>query len=332
MIFVKSLYTFLVIAFLFSIAILGVNCSSEPPEIIVDPEFQTYVDRFIIEAEERGQTIDFSDTGLKLEFGTVPSESAGVCSEIGGAMHGSHEIRIDREYWNELNDPQKERLVFHELGHCELERPHDNQIFSSGDWKSIMRGNPLPAGRTALVNYSGSRKKYYLDELFNSSTPLPSWLSITSSYFDVLPEEKELLHSEDNVETWSIRPTITEGDNFEIEVTMQQSEGQGFVGFMWSGNDVNSSFQYIFVDTDELWISSGLSLYGAMQIIDFETQKSYDKNTLTVRKQGAYYYFFLNGAFIYWLDYEPLQSNLIQSLIKNDTVVEVQKVRVYKIS
>ncbi len=329
----KSLHSYRALSLLTLAVILGVNCSSEPPEIIIDTDFQIYVDRFIEEAALRGQTIDFTDTGLKFEFGTVPQGAAGVCSELGGPMDGSHEIRILKSYWDGLIDAQKERLVYHELGHCELARPHDNQIFSNGDWKSIMRGDPLPEGKTALVNYSGSRKEYYIDELFNVGTSSPSWLNRSAGYRDILPEDKELLYAEDNVETWSGRPAIVEGDNFEIEVTMEQVGGLGFTGFMWSGADVASAFHFVFFESNQLWVSSGSTLYGVMHVIDFTTQKSYEKNILTLRKQGDFYYFFLNEQFVYWLDYEPLKSTSVQSLISNDpgVEIEVESVRVYKI-
>ncbi len=327
----KSIYSYRILPLLFLVTILGLNCSSEPPEIIIDTDFQIYVDRFTAEAAKRGQIIDFTDTGLKLEFGTVPAEAAGVCSELGGPMDGSHEIRIKKSYWDGLNDAQRERLVYHELGHCELARPHDNQIFTNGDWKSIMRGSPLPEGKTALVNYSGSRKEYYIDELFNPGTSTPPWLNISAGYNDVSPDDKELLYAEDNVETWSGRPALVEGDNFEIEVTMEQVRGLDFVGFMWAGADIASAFHFLFFDANQLWVSSGSALYGVLHVIDFNTQKSYEKNTLTVRKQGDFYFFFLNETFVYWLDYEPLRSTSIQSLISTEAEVEVEKVRVYKI-
>jgi len=140
-----------------------------------------------------------------------------------------------------------------------------------------------------------------------------------------------LLYSEDNVETWSGRPAITEGDNFEIEVTMQQTRGLGFAGFMWSGADIASAFHFLFFDANQLWVSSGSALYGVLHVIDFTTQKAYDKNVLTLRKQGDFYYYFLNEEFVYWIDYEPIKSPTVQSLISNDTEADVESIRVYKI-
>ena len=112
----KYFKTVLVGLAVFSIA----GCSEEEPmSAVIDVPivFQKYVDNFIQEGDTRGYDIDFADTGLSIQFGTLPAEAAGSCGELGGGMSGSHEIKIRKEYWGGLSDVQRERLIFHELGH-----------------------------------------------------------------------------------------------------------------------------------------------------------------------------------------------------------------------
>lgn len=300
---------------------IGVSCSSEEENaatIDIALDFQKYVDLFVEEAAARGIDVDFSDTGLSVQFDQVPQEAAGVCSELGDATSGSHQIRIKKSYWDQLIDSERERLVFHELGHCELHRTHDNQIFSNGDWKSIMRGDPLPEGKTILVNYSGSRKKYYIDELFNPSISRPDWLNIIANYDDVNLEQKSTIYEETNVETFNKITGITGESDFEIEVVMEQLGGLDFMGFLWSGGDIPTSLHLYFNRGNKLYVSSGDLLYGHMHIFDFNNQVSFNKNKLTIRKSGDYYYYFLNEEYIYWTDFQEMTSSRFQSLVHRD--------------
>jgi len=54
-------------------------------------------------------------------------------------------ILLDRKRWAQLDLPAQEALLFHELGHCLLDRRHDNRIVATGEWHSLMRGG---AGRS----------------------------------------------------------------------------------------------------------------------------------------------------------------------------------------
>ncbi|MEZ4848016.1 MAG: hypothetical protein R3B93_05215 [Bacteroidia bacterium] len=151
------------------ILLIWTGCRENPQkEIIIPSEFQEYVDRFIAEGAVRGYEIDFSDTGLLIEFrDAVDTESGGVC------FLGRHHIQIEKFYWDNANDLEKEGVIFHELGHCELDRLHRNDTLPNGEWLSRMRGDPIPQWASAVINYSGSRREYYIDELFDQTTPIP---------------------------------------------------------------------------------------------------------------------------------------------------------------
>ncbi|MEP7320203.1 MAG: hypothetical protein ABI921_15710 [Panacibacter sp.] len=78
------------------------------------------------------------------------------------------------------NSLQLETLIFHEMGHCMLGREHDTNLMPRGYAKSIMYPNDItlyspcvyPIGDSCNQLY---RRAYYVDELFDTSTPLPDW-------------------------------------------------------------------------------------------------------------------------------------------------------------
>ena len=144
-------------------------------EYRVGSDFQQYVDGFEQEAALRNRNFNFESSGLIIEFGDLEEGVAGLC-------HYQKPIRIevDRDYWNSLSDQEgtelmREELLFHELGHGILNRTHTNSVLINDEWKSIMCGGDEIAGRTWNINYRGERRKYYLDELFNESTPEPAF-------------------------------------------------------------------------------------------------------------------------------------------------------------
>lgn len=70
---------------------------------------------------------------------------------------GKPVITLDKEYWT--NSPNKDIILWHEMGHCVLGRQHDTHILKNGKPASIM----YPIG----FNIDEEEKDYYLDELFN---------------------------------------------------------------------------------------------------------------------------------------------------------------------
>jgi hypothetical protein len=48
----------------------------------------------------------------------------GVCITWG---NGKRVVKIDKDHWEGIYDSQRLQLVYHELGHCVLNRPHFDQ-------------------------------------------------------------------------------------------------------------------------------------------------------------------------------------------------------------
>lgn len=206
------------IVLLVSIFIGG--CSSDegtPAEmalINVDPEFQQYVDEFIEEATKRGQDIDFSDTGLTVQFSELAlTEANGRC------FFASHLIEINKADWVRFSPSFRTYLLFHELGHCELRRGHTNDKFQDQSWMSIMKGSPFidPEGRIP-VPFFGFRRDYYIDELFDPNTPKPDWADKSFNVDTDFP--KEQIDAAKNVNRISSFPRLS-SDDYEIDLSFE---------------------------------------------------------------------------------------------------------------
>ena len=191
-------------------------------EISIAEEFQTYVDQFIKEAATKGKIIDFSDTGLTIQFGTIDESTAAICKELGDDRRGSHIIEFDRTIWNISAIPRKAFLVFHELGHCELKRSHQNDQLPNEEWFTMMRGinqNEPISGKNSgrPVSFFGFRKQYYLDELFGLSPNELEWTSFTANYNNIKDHQKDKIFHISNVSELQQEFDLTD-TNYELNI------------------------------------------------------------------------------------------------------------------
>ena len=100
-----------------------------PAILEIDPELQEYVTYF---EELHGQEI----TDLKASFGDTTVIGKNV---VGYCRFGMvPEIVVSREYWDRSDYLSREELMFHELGHCVLDRDHNDSKFEDGCPKSFM--------------------------------------------------------------------------------------------------------------------------------------------------------------------------------------------------
>ncbi len=310
--------------FLISALFIFHSCSKESKEIIIDEAFKPYVDQFIVEAAARGQNIDFSDTGLSLKFEDIFITAGGVCSELGNAESGDHKIGISRTVWKQYLPHQRKRLIFHELGHCELNRPHDNAIFPNEEWKSIMRGDPIPSGRELLVNFTGLREKYYIDELFNARTTSPDWATKTFAYEDVNKAELILEKHIDGEKLFE-NLDIEESRNFEIEINFEQTNGYGIAGFRWGQGSENEDMNVYFFEGNKLILGSGDKLALDLYIKKYDSVISYDDHLYTIRKIGDVYYYFFDKVYIYQNSFFPLDIKTFNSFTNANVKVKYRK-------
>jgi len=117
-------------------------------------EFAPYVQRFEAEGQARGW--DVQVTNLVVKLGDLPDGMYGICH------HGlTPEIEVSRAYWPGATEEQREILLFHELGHCILEREHGGEAGRLDDRPSSLMAKGMVQD-WAWKTY----RTEYLDELF----------------------------------------------------------------------------------------------------------------------------------------------------------------------
>jgi len=126
-------------------------------------EMEPYIQNFIQQGRLRGHDIPDDLNGITYEIKEIEQEGvAGIC--YWSSSNPNH-IIIDKTFWLQFNVDQKEAVLFHELGHCYLERDHLDDALSNGNCQSLMHSGTVQNCKHA---YAGSNKTYYLDELFGN--------------------------------------------------------------------------------------------------------------------------------------------------------------------
>jgi hypothetical protein len=278
-------------------------------EYRVDPVFEPYVQDFIAEGAKRGKTIDFSDSGLIVEFSDrVVGGASGFC------YVGQHHVVIDKSEWFSLSEDIRGFLLFHELGHCELNRGHTNVKFDNNVWQSIMRGSPLEGIEVWLpVPYFGFRKEYYIDELFNEQIAAPTWGNQTFSYDEVPDSKKELIIQEDSISR--ITQQVADiGAAYEIEIDFNLITDRANITTLKWGK--TTDHYYI-----RFYPQVGFNVDGyfiGVHKDNLDNGLFYSKNTaningeelhkITIRREGGFEKVFMNDTFIFHID--PLPNDL----------------------
>jgi hypothetical protein len=158
--------------------LLIVGCKKEKSyDYSVPQELLQFINAFENEAAIRGKKIQINN--LILEYD--PNLRDGVCglSNIISSTDNIQKLiklRSNAGCWN--CEAELEALIFHELGHCVLGRFHDNRKLPKGYARSLMTSNDLQLYSNCFTYPIGdyySRRSYYLDELFDSTTIVPEW-------------------------------------------------------------------------------------------------------------------------------------------------------------
>lgn len=140
--------------------ILNSSCSKESESKIIETELQSYFDTFVLEASLYNLEIDLSSIDIGAYVKNI--ETNGTVGQCITYSDGSKDIVIDVNNWDKINDEEKEYIVFHELGHCILERSHINEEDENGFCTSIMQ-----SGEGICLNrYDSANRDQLLEELF----------------------------------------------------------------------------------------------------------------------------------------------------------------------
>ena len=145
------------------IATLFVSCEKEDEfdNLTVQDELQSYFDAFVEEGAKRNITVDFDAFPVTAEITDIEGTTiAGQCYHL---EHKPSHIRIDEDIWTRSDTFTRELILFHELGHCYLQRDHLDEAFPNGSCTSMMASGE----GSCRLKYNNYTRNYYLDELFS---------------------------------------------------------------------------------------------------------------------------------------------------------------------
>ncbi len=126
----------------------------------IEAELQIHFNNFVEEASTHGLDISLDNFDIGAYIENI--EQRGTLGQCKSYSNGSKQIFIDEPYWNRVDEIKREYLVFHELGHCLLDRDHNDSRDSDGICTSIMQsGNGGCDGIYNLTN-----REILLNELF----------------------------------------------------------------------------------------------------------------------------------------------------------------------
>lgn len=315
------------------LSIIFSSCASDDEETIyqVDNTLDGYLQRFIAEGAKRGHSFDIKNEGLRLYFGELEDD-------VAGRTYFENPIRIviDKSYWNDVAASQNaddlyEDLVFHELGHGLLNRPHINDYLSNGDWKSIMCGGTERDGRSWNINYRSIRREYYLNELFDINTPAPSWASqiftnpivpetllyayeFSSPNFEWPIVNSSLYNSNisqgnynfNNTQTSSTlvpkRFGISNASDFYIETRIKYSSTKvdDQIGLVFGTTNSPICVNFFTINKNYRMFIGNTDCYGWYTELIKPQINTNDFNILGLRKVGQSLYYYINGECVYY--------------------------------
>lgn len=332
-------YSLLILSFFLS------SCN-DPNEYRVDATFVDYLQLFENEAAKRDKNFDLQSTGLIIEFADLKDNTAGL-------THYENPIRIeiDETYWKAISksagaDLMKEDLIFHELGHGLLGRKHMNSTLENGDWKSIMCGGDKINGRSWNINYKGMRREYYINELFDESTPVPEFSSIqlmvdttgyTSNLFLSFDSEaqagweiKDIIEYKTSIDKGRLKfeskvndiylvflriASISVQTDFSFELSIQYPLGgatnqYGMIfGHVPEGSmGINDPVEYFTINNNKNMQMGNRTWFSFFTEINQTSILTGGKNKLKVVKIGKLLYYFINNVYTYCSEMEVIEN------------------------
>lgn len=129
-------------------------------DLFVDPALQEYFDRFVVEGALRNVTVNYTESRVSGYLKIITQ--SGVIGQCAHNDTKPNTVIIDQLYWNTATDLEKEFVVFHELGHCVLNREHLDNSDNQGNCVSIMTSGT----GSCHINYTVATRTGLLDELF----------------------------------------------------------------------------------------------------------------------------------------------------------------------
>lgn len=124
---------------------------------MIAPEAGKYYDEFVSEMDKHNISRKMIQIVISKDEKLV-NDNNGFTVVTARCDNNSKIITINYYMWQQLSDCKRESLIFHELGHCELDLPHNINI------NSIMYPHSITD-----CDYYMEHKNELLAEMFNAS-------------------------------------------------------------------------------------------------------------------------------------------------------------------
>ncbi len=148
------------------IIILLTGCMADGAVKSIDLELKPYFEEFDKMMMKETGKINRPFIGAAF-VGSLNGKAVGAC-RIWNT--GSREVLIERNFWDNASEEERENLILHELGHCALNLGHVNNY-------SIMNAYVLD------INYFRNNRNKLIAELFNHAK-LPSKVNGCIKYIE----------------------------------------------------------------------------------------------------------------------------------------------------
>ena len=345
------------LAIIVAVLIISACKKDIPKEYRVPAQLEAYITSFEQEASARGLNLDIDNLIIEFETNLTDSndsEAAGLCYHKSRTSNPRIELDTSTFNWT-AHEYSKEALIFHELGHCILERGHDDVLLENDNFKSIMKAT----GEPTYSDFDFFKRSYYLDELFDPNAAPPWWASSKENeYSNINPESKENIYTDefvDNRNDWNlgdaggfnraiengvlilenssespfwIGETISfnENSNWEIETSIKINVANDLATcFVFGGASPEGSgpqlYYYGFNINNEAIILNNQSGHYVSSPASFLDADGFNK--LTMRKIGDYVYFYINEQYYNIIEHQPFFGNEFGFLVPKQNSIEV---------
>jgi hypothetical protein len=303
--------------FIFIVLLTGLaSCKKEnvDSDAAMRKEVMAYVDSFFFDLNSRNIKTIWSKELLEIDF--FPDSKDGN----GGVANGKY-ISFNRDLWSYLPHDRKKFFVYHELAHSVLSRPHTNTLLPNGEYKSLMRGGQILSNKSEGIRFKGFREQYYIDELFDTTTVIPSWAKNTFDLAQIQDTLSVKLFKNNAI----INHEINTNNNFRIEsYVFHDSLNQKQVGVVW--NKKGTAFE-------SFLIKRGIPTVHSLDILNYQyddfgfianplASKYY---SLIIEKRDNYLYYFVDGIFHFYKEFQANDINTIE-FYSNDNIGDYLKI------
>jgi len=285
-------------------AVLLLSGCAKDEVVFVEKEFEIFIDKFKEEATLRSVNIDEKLDEISIILGEIEDVSvSGTCKP------NEKTIIIDSFSWNRLNFERREHLIFHELGHCVLERNfHKETKTESGDCLSFMRSNL----KICSINYySELWRSYYLAELFNEQQEIANW------YGDRLVYEETVDSFESEFEILDTIVTELTIDYIEFDLLDEYLIELNFSNWNTEENTVQIRFGEIIFSSCNICQVSKIGISNKVDIGDIYYSNSEinfeEEIKLSISKEGELVHFYINEVFLHSMESKLVNGNLLET-------------------